>query len=152
MIKRKETGMKKRIVLAFIILLVVGGCESFWYSMADPNSLQNITVGKVEEVAVVVKENASLFGPVATIATVIATLIGLYNNKRKKLTLAGKDVVIAGQNMAFNNVTETTKAIVEAIDALEKATGVRVKDEVKKKLQEHEIYKLGKSIISGLKK
>ena len=52
----------------------------------------------------------------------------------------------------MNNVTETTKAIIEAIDVLENTTGVKVKDEVKKKLQEHEIYKLGKSIISGLKK
>ena len=87
MIKRKETGMKKRmLLLAFIILLVVG-CESFWRAAADPDSSQNVTVAKVEEVAIVAKENASLFGPagipVAVIATAITTLVGLYNNKKK---------------------------------------------------------------------
>ena len=148
--------MKKRVLLlAFIILLVVG-CEGFWREAADPDSSQNVAVAKVEEVAVVAKENASLFGPagipVAAVASAIIALAGLYNNKKKKLQLKGKDVVIIGQEAAFNNVTETTRAIVEAIDVLEKATGMRVKDEVKKKLQEHEIYKLGKSIISGLKK
>lgn len=156
MIKRKETGMKKRCLLLACIILLVASCASFWREAADPNSSQNIAVAKVGEVAVVAKENASLFGPVgipvAAISSAIIALVGLYNNKRKNLKLDGKDMIITGQNVAFNNVTETTRAIVEAIDVLEKATGVKIKEEVKKKLQEHEIYKLGKSIISGLKK
>ncbi len=156
MIKRKGTSMKKKCLLLACIILLVASCESFWREAATPNSAQNIAVAKVGAVAVVAKENASLFGPVgipvAAISSVIIALVGLYNNKRKNLKLNGKDIIIAGQNVAFNNVTETTRAIVEAIDVLEKATGVQVKNVVKKKLQEHEIYKLGKSIISGLKK
>lgn len=155
MIKRKGTGMKKKCLLLACIILLVASCESFWREAATPDSSQNITISKVGDVAVVAKENASLFGPagipVAAVSSVIIALVGLYNNKKKNLKLDGKDIIIAGRDIAFNNVTETTRAIVEAIDVLEKATGVQVKDEIKKKLQEHNIYRLGKSIISGLK-
>ncbi len=147
--------MNKKVIWLSLIIILLAGCESFWYSMADPNSTQNMAVDKTGQVVTVVKESAPLFGsaaiPLTVITNTILAVIGVYKNKRKNLTIAGKDVLIAGQSVAFNNVTETTKAIVEAIDAVEDATGIKVKDEVKKKLLEHQIYKTGKSIISGLK-
>ncbi len=148
--------MKMKVtVTALFILLFVCSCESFWRDAADEGSKQNQVIEAIGDGAKTVKDNAPLLGPAgvpaAVIATGIAALIGYYNDKRKKLTIIGKDIVIAGQTTAFNNVTETTKAIVEAVDVLDDAVKIKIKDEVKKKLQEHQIYKIGKSIISGLK-
>ena len=147
--------MNKKVIWLSIIIVMFAGCTEFWRNSADPNSTQNIAVDSGEKLVEATKDIAPIFGPAAIPLTVITNailaVIGVYKNKRKNLTIAGKDVLIAGQSVAFNNVTETTKAIVEAIDAVEDATGIKVKDEVKKKLLEHQIYKTGKSIISGLK-
>ena len=152
---------KKRVVwLSLLIILLVAGCADFWKQAANPDSTQNKVADKIGQVAEVMTENAPLFGPaavpVALVSTAITALLGVYNNSKKKLTINGQNTIIAGQAQRQGNLTITLQSVVEAIDAIAKADagpeGNAIKDEVKKKLQEHQAYQVGKAIISSLKK
>ncbi len=151
---------RKVVLGALVIVLLVAGCAEFWKQAANPKSTQNEVVGKIEMIAEAVTENAPLFGPaaapVAVISTAITALLGVYSNKKKKLTIAGQNQIIAGQADRQANFSVTLQSIVEAIEVVAKAdagqAGNEMKTEIKKKLQEHQVYQVGKAIISSLKK
>lgn len=148
--------MKKLMLVLFVVLLFVVGCEGVWQAVADPNSGLNQTADAVGELAPAIGAGATATGtPWGTTAGVVCTLLaaaaGVYNNHRKKITIGKKDSDI-------NNIRETTKAIVRAVDEMSdvktgsgETVGGIVKSEVKAKLTDKDWYKVGRAIIDGLK-
>jgi len=146
----------KKIVFAALFVLLIAGCDSLTRSVADPNSSLNTAVNTVGGIAPAVGAGATATGTpigmlIGLITTIVATVIGVYNNHKKKIVIGGKD-------SELNNITTTTKAIVDAIEALSdipvgsgETIGDVVKSKVSENLKDKEAYKIGKAIIAGLK-
>ena len=138
--------MKKRIVLTVLCLLFFTGCASWFASVADPNSGLNTTVDAVTETAPHIGAASAASGtPIGAMifaaTTIISALTGVYTTHRTK--------IVAGKK--YDNITATTKAIVDAIESLDDPVSKPIKDKVLMNLRDEEIVKIGKAIIEGLK-
>lgn len=156
--------MKKWIVLLVLCILLIG-CEDVARNVADPNSSLNVAIDKIAEIAPVVGTGAStatsVFPWAATVllvTNVVTAVIAVYKNRRKDVVIGGQNDeideqsgVIDEQDAMYANLTTTSKAIVDAVEALPDEAKAVVKRCVEEKLKDNDFYKIGKAVISGLK-
>ena len=154
---------KTKMLIVMVCLLVAGclfitGCD-LWQQAADPNSGLNVGVDTTSAVVPIIA-GAAVAAAVAgfpwaatvlLVTNIVSVVIGTYKNHRK-------NIVIGEQNEKYTNTKVTTKAIIEAIEAVgavEINGGGTVSDVVKtkveEKLKDKDAYLIGKAIITALK-
>ena len=149
--------MNKTILLTIILLpLVFAGCQEIQRQVTDPNSGINRAVDTAQRTLPIVGAGATASGTPwgALVATVCAGLLGLtnvYTGVRAKIT-----------QDRLNNVTVATGAVVQSIEQLAglevtkdgqtTTLGEIIKPQVKAKLQDNDVYLIGKAVIEGLKR
>lgn len=146
--------MKKKWIVALVLCLLVAGCEDVAQMVVDPNSGLNVGVDAVSEVLPAVTIGATTaagsgvpWAPVVLLVTNIAAgLIAAYKNHQKNVT-----------EDKYENVAVTTKAIVDAVEAVSEikhedtTVGDIIKAKVEDKLKDKDYYLIGKIVIDTLK-
>lgn len=151
--------MKNLIVALLLCLLVAGvaGCELAG-QVVDPNSSLNVAVDTAAKIAPAVAAGAGAAAAagfpwaacVLLVTNIVSVAIGVYKNHQKNIT-------IGEQDSKYNNTKVTTKAIVEAIEAVgeidheDTTVGDIIKEKVEEKLKDKDYYLIGKAVITALK-
>lgn len=137
------------VVICVGMMTLMAGCEPAYQMVSDPNSGLNVAVDAVEWIAPAVGGGAAATGtPWGALlflgTTVLTGVIAAYKNHKKNL-------IIGGQDEEFKNVELVTMFMVDVVESLPEEAQNKFKEMISVKLKDNDFYKIGKSIILGLK-